>query len=302
MEALAQYTRRAIGQTDYAELTGQVVDQHGNGLQALYFYIDKDSNPISQDFYTPPAAGMADEPAGTYHLSYPINIDTANTFVDFASYDNFTPVVKSLAELQTNPTVTLEDTSKKPSYIVPVIVAGGLLALGLSNKQKKVGALNLKQRYQQLNPKTKKIIVYTAGGLGAFFLIRYLLAYKPNPQQQAELTAAQRQLESLAAVGILPSYTLTQFQSMANAIVSAVDECGTDEDTIFRQFNYLKNDADLYTLIKMFGVAKYKGCFQGSYFSYLHKTLSEAITTDLTASEVGQINSILASKNIQYYF
>ena len=292
-----------VGQLDYVDLTGQVVDQDGKGLQAVYFYIDLNSQPLSQEFTTPPMAGDPNEPAGTWNLYFPNNIDLNATFVNFAATADYQPVVKSLAELQSNPVVVLEKTTdQKTSYVLPLI-GGGILALVLLQQPKRnVGALNIKERYNKLNPQTQKIILYAGGGLAAFLLIQYLLKYKPTPQQQAELDAAKNELQRLASVGILPSFSLAQFQSMANAIVAAVDDCGTDEDTIYRQFQFLKNDADLYELISVYGVGSYKGCFEGSYFGNVHRTLSETLTADMTTSQVEKINSILASKYIQYYF
>jgi hypothetical protein len=181
------------------------------------------------------------------------------------------------------------------------IVAGGLLLLAVTSPGKKVSGI--KERYQALSPGTKQLLVYGGIGVGAYFLLSHLLSYKPTVQQQAELDHAKAELQRLAAEeGVFPSFNDAQYDGMAANILQAVDDCGTGELTIYRQFSALRNEADIYKLIIAFGVGSYKGCFEGTYFGNVHRTLPEAITSDLRSYEVDQVNSILSDSNIAYRF
>jgi hypothetical protein len=116
-------------------------------------------------------------------------------------------------------------------------------------------------------------------------------------------TDAGKDLQKLSQQGIRPTITQTQAQAFAATLVSAFDDCGTDEDAVYRVMALLKNDADLLFLIKVYGLREFKGCFKGSnYFGSEELSLPGAITYEMSSSEVSKVNAILQKTGINYKF
>ena len=63
----------------------------------------------------------------------------------------------------------------------------------------------------------------------------------------------------------------------------------------------LRNKADVLRLIQVYGIREYKGCFEG-WFTLVARSLSGAISSELDASEKQDINSMFASKGINFSF
>lgn len=287
-----------IGQSLYVG-TGRVVNSDGKGIAAGFFYVDPNGTRLSQDFAT-----AAD---GSFHWSID-DTSAPSTFINFYSTTDYVPIVLTPDELLNNSTVVLPYANKQPTnFIIPLAFGAGFLALALAHKpRKKIGATfveRAKSKYKSLSPTQKKILLYGGGGVAAYFLIKYLLGYHPTAGQTAEISAAKSKLSQLAAeYGILPTISDTELATMANNIVTAVDDCGTDESAIIAQFQKINNEADVYKLIIVYDVRGYKGCFEGSYFGDVHHTLSETLHADMSQYWVDKINNILESKNITYAF
>ncbi len=114
-------------------------------------------------------------------------------------------------------------------------------------------------------------------------------------------TDAGKDLQKLSQQGIRPTITQTQAQTYSATLVSAFDECGTDEDAVYRVMSLLKNDADMLFLIKVYGLRQFKGCFS-SYFSNEDLSLPAAISYEMSSSEVSKLNAILQKTGINYKF
>ena len=71
---------------------------------------------------------------------------------------------------------------------------------------------------------------------------------------RAEQNETQKEIEKLKKQGSPPTITKAQFSIMANQLETAFDGYGTDEETVFRVFDSLKNDADVLMLIKTYGI------------------------------------------------
>jgi hypothetical protein len=111
---------------------------------------------------------------------------------------------------------------------------------------------------------------------------------------------AKDELKNLSNDGINPTINDAQVQSMCNALVSAFEGCGTDEDAVYNVMRQLKNDADVYKLINAYGTRKYDAC--GFWGSDTEKTLSGAISDELDVFEKKTVNGILSSNGIKYQF
>lgn len=292
MSTLIKYAAPVFA-NDTVILRGNVVDSAGKPLTAVYFYIDAQSNPISPEVPTDSDGGF----------SFVVDQVRNDIWINFYS-PGYKPLVFTIQELFDNGRVVLE---KQGSSDHGLEWAGlGLAVVGIfiavrQGKGKKVSGFALMDKYRSLTPTQKSLVTVAGVGVGAI-IVYNLLKNPKTPQQKQFLADCKKRLEELATqYGILPSTDLS-FTGLANEIVTAINDCGTDEDTIYRVFRSLRNEADLYSLFIAFGVAGYKGCFEGSYFGNVHRTLPEAVTADMTNGEVSQVNSILASKNLTYTF
>jgi hypothetical protein len=122
---------------------------------------------------------------------------------------------------------------------------------------------------------------------------------------------ADTELNKLSNQGVKPTISISQATTLAQSLVQAMNGCGTDEKKMYGVFDQLKNDADVYLLIKQFGVRYYTPCAASnpvSYAKYLYndKSFGGDIGTwmgyDLTSAEIQKINGILAKKKILFRF
>jgi hypothetical protein len=141
-------------------------------------------------------------------------------------------------------------------------------------------------------PIEAKILAGAAAiGLG-YFALKNL--FKRNYSKETT-TQSQRDADQLK--GTL-TYPLTYYKQAADTLQAAMFDLGTNEESIYRIFSSLKNSKDLFQLISTFGVRPYYnfGLKQGNY------NLGQWFTEELSNSEIGKINSILASKKIDFKF
>ena len=122
---------------------------------------------------------------------------------------------------------------------------------------------------------------------------------------------ADTELRNLSNQGIKPTISTSQATTLAQSLVQSMNGCGTDENKIYGVFEQLKNDADVYMLIKQFGVRFYTPCAASnpvSYAKFLYNDkafggdLGTWMGYDLTNAEVQKINGIFAKKKIVFRF
>lgn len=130
-----------------------------------------------------------------------------------------------------------------------------------------------------------------------------------NANQAAD--QADSELRNLSNQGVKPTITPSQATTFSTSLQQAMNGCGTDENKIYGVFDKLTNDADVYMLIKQFGVRYYTPCAATnpvSYAKYLYDNksfggdLGTWLGYDLTNGEVQKINGILAKKSIKFRF
>jgi hypothetical protein len=98
----------------------------------------------------------------------------------------------------------------------------------------------------------------------------------------------------------LPSGLLSsnQINKIATDLFDAMDGYGTDEDTINSSFEKIKTDADFDAVVKAFGtrtISSGRGnIFQGDY----NGDLIGALKSELSSTEIEELNSILQKNKI----
>lgn len=148
-------------------------------------------------------------------------------------------------------------------------------------------------------------------GIFGFKIYQDIKRKKDLKQAGQSADEANTELQNLNKQGIKPTITTTQATNFASSLVQAMNGCGTDENMINSVFSKMKNDADVYLLIKQFGVRYYTPCPASnpvSYTKYLFDDkafggdLASWLSYDLTSSEISKINSILSNNKIKYQF
>lgn len=158
------------------------------------------------------------------------------------------------------------------------------------------------QYYKELPPWAKGVIIVGSA------LVAYLAAKSiidrikkdASPENKEAIDAANALVE-LSKQGIVPSFSASQYDGWAGAIVQAVNDCGTDEGAIYNVFSQMKNEADVQKLIAVYGVRDYKGCFE-NYFGMVSRGLSGTLSSELSTGEKDYLNGILQSKGITTRF
>lgn len=141
------------------------------------------------------------------------------------------------------------------------------------------------------NPKVKITAIVIAVVLLIVILVMCYFKLKKGTTNLIDVIK-NKQLANEADAEINPdniSLTQVQINTLADKLHAAMAGMGTDEDAIFAVFNSLNTRSDLLQLIKTFGYRD-------------GETLQEWLADDLSTSDISHINSILASRNINYIF
>lgn len=141
------------------------------------------------------------------------------------------------------------------------------------------------------NPKVKITAIVIAVVLLIVILVVCYFKLKKGTTNLIDVIK-NKQLANEADAEINPdniSLTQVQINTLADKLHTAMSGMGTDEDAIFAVFNSLNTRSDLLQLIKTFGYRD-------------GETLQEWLADDLSTSDISHINSILASRNINYIF
>jgi type II secretory pathway pseudopilin PulG len=165
-------------------------------------------------------------------------------------------------------------------------------------------------RYNE-QPAVVKIIVAGGVALLGYSLYRSIKRKQDERKLLQAAEAANQELQQLGQQGITPSFSDSQFEVWSTKIDGAVAGCGTDEEAIYEVFRALKNEADVRKLISVFGIRYYTPCEYSDPVSYTiwlvnHQAypgdLQSFLAADLDSDNIAEINSILASKGINYRF
>jgi hypothetical protein len=166
--------------------------------------------------------------------------------------------------------------------------------------------------YKELPSWAKGVVV--VGGLGVVYIfasqvIKKLKQDAEQKKRQGEVISAEEEYKNLLNMGVKPTINVPIAESISAAIVDASNSCGTDNKKINAQFDKIKNDADIYLLVKTFGIRKKVRCLfsddeTAGFWSQdtPPMSLSAMINSELSTSEIIALNNKLSSKGIKYKF
>lgn len=166
--------------------------------------------------------------------------------------------------------------------------------------------------YTELPSWAKGVVV--VGGLAMSYLavtavLRKLKESKIKKESLSEINGATSELQAEINSGKKPTLPKTTIEAMANAIVSASNDCGTNEKQIYAQFDKVSNQADVLLLVQVFGLRKKVRCPfsddpRESFFSAdtPPMSLSAMLNSELDTTQMQTLNNKLASKGINYKF
>lgn len=172
------------------------------------------------------------------------------------------------------------------------IIGAGALGLYLITKKKKRVT-----GFKDLAPGAQSAIILGGVGFAAYYLL-----FKNKTGSGGLPNQALSALQQLAAQGVYPSFSAAQAEGYAATLRTAFDDCGTDNSAVTSVMNAIQNQADILLLVSTYGTRGYKGCFDGDYFSNHEYNLSEAITSELSASDIDTINNQFSAKGIDFKF
>lgn len=165
------------------------------------------------------------------------------------------------------------------------------------------------ERFYERQPDAVKIIAAAGVALLGYSVYRSWRRNQDLRDANKAAELANQELQQLATQGVHPTLTNLQFENLSQSIVEAINGCGTDEDAIFNVFRQLNNNADIRKLIAVFGVRYYRPCAATDPVSYsiwlandeaFGGTLVTLLYYDLSDSDIGEINSILKGKGIDF--
>ena len=176
--------------------------------------------------------------------------------------------------------------------------------------------------YRELPPWAKGVVI--VGGLFVVYLagsavLRKLTQAKNARDAKDAVRNADAEKRRLQSQGVRPSYPSSQYNTWANSIQQAFDGCdptgqlswGADSPLgavsfwstsgfkVAKIFAELKNDFDYLSLTTAWGIRTYDACgwFTGDVKDV---DLAKAISDELTAREISNLNQILSKKGIKY--
>jgi hypothetical protein len=139
----------------------------------------------------------------------------------------------------------------------------------------------------------KNINIVTFGILG--FLVLLISYYFGSRTGKAKSTAIEVDTLAKDIKGNELTYDLSEYNSLADRAFIAVYDIGSDEEALYVILAKMRNNSDIYQLIKTFGS-------RGGFFQGGSKTLSEWIASDLNNVEIEKVNEILKRNGITFQF
>jgi hypothetical protein len=171
------------------------------------------------------------------------------------------------------------------------------------------GALRV---YTELPQWAKGVVVVgglVVGYLAVTAILRKIKQAKTKAESLTEVNDASSELQTEIKSGKRPSLAKTSVEAMANAIVSASNDCGTNEQQIYAQFDKVSNQADILLLVQAFGLRQKVRCPfsddpRESFFSANTPpmSLSAMLNSELDTTQMQTLNNKLATKGIKYKF
>jgi hypothetical protein len=133
---------------------------------------------------------------------------------------------------------------------------------------------------------------------GLFLVYRMFMPAGAKAQQQTT-TSIKTDIAKEENKGVQPSFSASNYKTLADKLYSAMNTSGTDESAIYSVFSQLKNSLDVLKLIEAYGSRQLYtfGLPVGG-----QQNLSQALSDELSDSEISKVNQILFTKGINYKF
>jgi predicted negative regulator of RcsB-dependent stress response len=179
---------------------------------------------------------------------------------------------------------------------------------------------NVKYFWADLPKWAKGIAIVAAIGIPSY--IGYTI-YKNKKEEQARLKALEDlnkvtdEIQNLKNQGQVPSHSDAQYNQFAEDLFQAMNGCGTEVKKVYKVFDKMYNDIDVYKLILAYGVDKELSCIISSNFK---GGLAGAVSSELGLGllalsyvssygyrctktyELDVVNCILSKKGIKFQF
>jgi len=171
---------------------------------------------------------------------------------------------------------------------------------------------NIYKYYKDLPAWAKGVVVVgglVVGYLAATSVLKYFKEKNAKAKSEEEVNNASSELQEEIRTGVKPTLAKSSLEAMSNSIVSASNDCGTDDGLVVAQFDKLQNQADALAFVETFGLRTKTRCpfsddprdgFWNSQTPPM--SLSAMIASELSSSQIDGINSKLSSKGIKYKF
>ena len=142
-------------------------------------------------------------------------------------------------------------------------------------------------------------ILQTGMILGGLFLVYRMLRPVGTKEQQQTTTTVKSDIVKEESKGEQQSFSNSNYKTFADRLYSAMNTSGTDEAAIFSVFQQMKNRIDVLKLIEAYGVRQLYvfGVPVGG-----KQNLSQALSDELSSSDIAKVNQILFKKGINYKF
>ena len=178
------------------------------------------------------------------------------------------------------------------------------------------------EAFQGLPSYAKAIVIIVGAGvvIGVPYAIYKMVSNAAAQKKMAQSqTDAQQDVQKLTAGGMNPSYVGTQYQTWANEIKDAINNCSQDYDTmngtVVAVFSNMQNLVDVLQLIQAFGIQSATPCWQDITYLLCNISMemsSKSWTGDLPwwlgqlynghPDGLAAINTQLQQKGINYTF
>jgi len=132
-------------------------------------------------------------------------------------------------------------------------------------------ANKIKGYYSELPPWGKGVVaVGTVAIVGFIIYTTYKKVQRRAALKDANVISekAKEELLALQTKGVRPSYSPSQYEAFSIKLAEAMNDCGTNEESVNSVFQAMKNKADVLSLINAFGVRSYRPCAASQPISY----------------------------------
>ncbi len=162
-------------------------------------------------------------------------------------------------------------------------------ALGIDINDKTVGAIR---------GLVVTVAVIGALGVAGFLIYRKIKLKKKEQSSKDELKDSNSELNNILVQGQKPTMNSSQISATANALFTAMDGYGTNWDVIVKEFAKIKNDADILSVAKSFGVRTISSGSLNPEPNFTG-TLQNALKDELDSDRMNALNNMLARKGIK---